>query len=142
LTEKQREERYRQDQRANWPWLNLFRPTDPIGGAIFVKYPAVAAVPGTLTVDDPADLRAISDDFERMRERRRRYPAHTFENGDVDWQLVDPAFDKRPGDGAYPAVLGHSDYGAEPAYAVAVRLVEERRRAGTGVPSSNGERPK
>jgi hypothetical protein len=31
-----------------WPWRNLFRPSDPIGGAVFYRYP--------ITVDDNADV--------------------------------------------------------------------------------------
>jgi hypothetical protein len=31
-----------------WPWRNLFRPSDPIGGAVFYRYP--------ITVDDNTDV--------------------------------------------------------------------------------------
>ncbi|HZD73459.1 MAG TPA: hypothetical protein VE776_06160, partial [Actinomycetota bacterium] len=76
--------------RAAWPWRNLFRPSDPVGGAIFRVYP-------------------ISDT----------------DNGDVDWQLMDPAIDPPPGDRAWPRTYAHSDYFRDPAFAAARRRLEE-----------------
>jgi hypothetical protein len=74
---------------ATWSWRNLFRPSDPIGGAVFYAY-AVS----------PRD------------------------NGDVDWQLMDPAIDRAMGDRAWPRAYGHSDYFRDPAFTAACLLLE------------------
>jgi hypothetical protein len=42
---------------------------------------------------------------------------------EVDWQLVDPAFDPPAGDTRPPAIHGHSGYLDDPAYAAAVTTV-------------------
>jgi hypothetical protein len=54
---------------------------------------------------------------------------------DVDEWLLDPAFDRPPGDGTWPAAKGHSDYWADPGYAQAVALLEER--LGRGEPTED-----
>ena len=64
-----------------WPWRNLFRPSDPIGGAIFYRY--------QITVDDNADV-----DWQLMD------PAADLSPGDSAWPRAyghsdyfrDPAF--------------------------------------------------
>ncbi|HZD68039.1 MAG TPA: hypothetical protein VFA45_03685 [Actinomycetes bacterium] len=73
---------------ATWSWRNLFRPSDPIGGAVFYAY-------------------AVS----------------TEDNGDVDWQLMDPAIYPAAGDRAWPRTYGHSDYFRDPAFTAALRLL-------------------
>jgi hypothetical protein len=73
---------------ATWSWRNLFRPSDPIGGAVFYTYD-------------------ISD----------------CDNGDVDWQLMDPVIDREAGDRAWPQAYGHSDYFRDPAFAAAYQLL-------------------
>jgi hypothetical protein len=75
--------------RATWRWRNLHRPSDPIGGAVFVDRRPVfpgAAQPGA----DP---------------------------GDVDRPLLDPVFPRAAGDPCYPRVRGHSRYFADPVFA-------------------------
>jgi hypothetical protein len=74
---------------SGWRWRNLFRPSDPIGGAVFYVYP--------ISADD---------------------------NGDVDWQLMDPQIDRPAGDPAWPRAYGHSDYWLDPAFATARGLLE------------------
>jgi MFS family permease len=84
-----------------WPWRNLFRPSDPIGGAVFYLY-------------------EIS----------------TIDNGDVDWQLMDPVVDPPEGDRAWPRAYGHSDYFRDPAFDVALKFLEDWHKAGgMGAPS-------
>ena len=81
-----------------WPWRNLYRPSDPIGGAVFYAY----------------EISAI-------------------DNGDVDWQLMDPTVDPPRGDRASPRAYGHSDYPRDPAFDLALRSLEDWD--GTGVRS-------
>jgi hypothetical protein len=79
-----------QNLRARWRWRNLYRLTDPIGGAIFTDVDAV--------FEPRPDHQADGD-----RE-------------DVDRLLVDPAFLRNPGDPCHPKALGHSDYTSDPAF--------------------------
>jgi hypothetical protein len=44
---------------------------------------------------------------------------HAGPSSEVDWWLVDPAFDRPPGDGTWPTTFGHGDYFADPAFAQA-----------------------
>jgi hypothetical protein len=74
---------------SSWPWRNLYRLTDPIGGPVL----AHAA--------DRTD--------------------------DVDRQLVDPVFDRPPGDPAWPPTRGHSDYWLDEEFEAATRRVLELR---------------
>jgi hypothetical protein len=87
--------------RQVWPWLNLYRVSDPIGSWVFAARAAC---------EQPLD--AVID-----------------YDGDVDWQLIDPRFDRPPGDLAYPPVRAHSDYWLDRAYDVALGRVEQRRAA-------------
>jgi hypothetical protein len=41
---------------------------------------------------------------------------HPGRSAEIDWWLLDPAFDRRPGDGSWPPTLGHSGYFTDPAY--------------------------
>jgi hypothetical protein len=75
-------------ERSTWRWRNLYRPTDPIGGAVFRARDL-----------DPADGHADRDP------------------GDVDRPLVDPLFARPVGDTCYPLVRGHSHYFDDPAFA-------------------------
>lgn len=79
------------NHRARWRWRNLYRLTDPIGGAIFKDVDAV--------FEPRPDHQADGD-----RE-------------DVDRLLVDPVFSRSPGDPCHPKALGHSDYTSDPAFA-------------------------
>jgi hypothetical protein len=92
----------RPEVRSEWPWRNLYRPSDPIGDAVFVQYSSSYPPP------DP--------------------PAYLPDNGDVDRSLVDPPFARRAGDTCYPAALGHSDYFADPAYRQSISVVRRLRR--------------
>lgn len=74
-----------------WPWRNLYRRSDPIGGWVLA----------------PAEL-ATGDG--------------------VDRQLVDPIFDRRPGDPAWPATYGHSDYWVDDEFALISERVLQLRR--------------
>jgi hypothetical protein len=80
---------------ATWSWRNLYRPSDPIGGAVFYAYPISAR-----------------------------------DNGDVDWQLMDPAIDPAMGDRAWPRAFGHSNYFRDPAFNAAYRILEGRPSEG------------
>jgi hypothetical protein len=96
------------DARRTWRWRNLYRPTDPIGGPIFVDY--------------------------RGQSQR---------TDDVDRWLLDPVFDKPPGDTNWPATKAHGGYPADPAYAEALDDLTKRRphpdrHAGDRVPTSAG----
>ena len=88
--------------RARWRWRNLYRPSDPIGGAVFVERPA-----GTGTATGDADP------------------------GDVDRALRDPVFARAAGDPCLPAVLGHSDYFADPAFDETVDALHAALPAGS-----------
>lgn len=77
---------------AAWPWRNLYRLSDPIGGWVLA----------------PAEVGSAVDD--------------------VDRQLVDPIFDRAPGDPAWPTTYGHSDYWLDEEFAWASRRVLELRR--------------
>jgi hypothetical protein len=97
--------------RSTWPWRNLFRPSDPIGGAVFY-----------------------------------RYEISTIDNGDVDWQLMDPAINPPEGDRAWPHAYGHSDYFHDPAFDAALGFLEEwdraiLRRPGAAAPSATTKTP-
>src|SRR6185312_4135110 len=88
-------------ERHRWPWLNLYRVSDPIGSWVF----------GAVEACEP-----VAD-------------AVTPSPREVDWQFVDPRFGRPPGDLAYPPVLAHSDYWLDDDFAIALGLVEARRVA-------------
>ena len=73
---------------STWRWRNLYRPSDPIGAAVFDARDLV-----------PADGHAAHD------------------LGDVDRPLADPPFARPAGDTCYPPVRGHSHYFDDPAFA-------------------------
>ena len=75
-----------QQERSGWPWRNLYRASDPIGGPVFRDYLAVEALyrPG---------VNGTGGD-----------------NDDVDRQFLDPLFNPPDGDTASPPILGHSGY--------------------------------
>jgi hypothetical protein len=76
-------------RRSAWRWRNLYRPSDPIGGAVFVdRSPAL-----------PEAARPAADP------------------GDVDRPLLDPTFGRAPGDPCHPRIRGHSRYFADAAFA-------------------------
>jgi hypothetical protein len=75
--------------RTGWRWRNLHRPSDPIGGAVFVDH----------------DLT-----FPRA--------AHpSADTGDVDRPLLDPVFARPAGDPCPSPIHGHSRYFTDPAFA-------------------------
>ena len=80
----------RPDDRTGWRWRNLYRLSDPIGGAVLHEY-------------------------DGKFEPRSRAQADG-DNNDVDRQLVDPAFERALGDPCYPTARGHSGYFADPAF--------------------------
>jgi hypothetical protein len=128
--------------RERWPWLNLYRLSDPIGGQIFVDYDATESsglIRDHWAEQDPSRPDVAGSPAElagEIRARRMlmkevdgsdyRLP-ETFENDDVDWQLVDPPFAKRNGDGLWPHADGHSRYQGDPAFPIALAVVRERR---------------
>lgn len=83
--------------RTTWRWRNLYRPSDPIGGAVFCERDPAAS--GT----DPGDV----------------------DPDDVDVALRDPVFARPPGDPCYPPVLGHSNYFADPALTATADALRE-----------------
>jgi hypothetical protein len=94
------------EARRRWPWRNLYRPSDPIGGPIIADYPS------TETSDE---------DWLRDPE--------TGDNNDVDRYLVDPRFAKPLGDGFYPPAFGHSGYPDDRAYTAAAAKLQQLRIA-------------
>ena len=108
--------------RTAWRWRNLHRPSDPIGGAVFVDRLPVfprAAHPGA----DP---------------------------GDVDRPLLDPVFPRAAGSRDPPRIRGHSRYFTDPAFdwtadalqrgAPARRPAGARAVPGTGSGGGDGAR--
>jgi hypothetical protein len=89
------------ESRRTWPWRNLHRPSDPIGGEVFCNYPATNDRPVT-----PADIIG----------------------GDTDRQLVDPAFAKADGDTCYPSTCGHSNYHTDAAFAASLSALRKLRQ--------------
>ena len=92
--------------RSKRPWRNLHRRSDPIGGALFVAYPAEALG------SKPTLNELLAGD-----------------NGDTDRQLVDPAFSRPSGDTCDPSPCGHSNYYADPAFDVSAQIVKGLRIA-------------
>jgi hypothetical protein len=124
------------ERRASWPWLNQYRLSDPIGGAIFVGYPAVESDGIIADIDwgvvSRPTLPVTAEVLTLINQRRDALGANapfTFENRDVDWQLVDPRFARAAGDGAWPTAHGHSDYPTDPAFEFAIAIIWERRGA-------------
>jgi hypothetical protein len=85
------------DTMETWRWRNLWRPTDPVGGAIFVRHDTYQAYAGD--INSPIDTASPG----------------------VDWKIRDPArFSRKPSDAGYAAANGHSNYPLDPAYQPAV----------------------
>jgi hypothetical protein len=82
------------DDRSRWRWRNLYRPSDPIGGAVFCAR-------------DPLPDSGDPDDVDRV--------------------LRDPVFARAPGNPCYPAVLGHSNYFADPAFGETTAALRDGR---------------
>jgi hypothetical protein len=87
---------------ARWAWRNLHRPSDPIGGPVLTVHPAV--------------------------ERQPKEDPLAGDHGEVDRQLIDPAFAPPPGDLSPPATLGHSHYFADAAFSASRMKVLELHR--------------
>ena len=88
-------------ERTRWRWRNLYRLSDPIGGAVFHEYAA------TYQTRPDADAQADGD------------------NDDVDRLLVDPAFNAAPGDPSYPGTRGHTNYFVDPAFPWTVKALRD-----------------
>jgi hypothetical protein len=84
-------------QRSAWPWRNLQRPSDPVGGLLFV--PKIDPRPGPVDLDVDVDVELL----------------------DPSW------FWPRRGDTAWPAARRHSDYPWDSDYHRAVLKVIELR---------------
>jgi hypothetical protein len=97
--------------RRAWPWRNLYRLSDPIGGPVLVRYPATE----------------ISD------EDWRTVPG-VGDNDDVDRPLVDPRFAWSDGQFGTPPTYGHSGYAFDRAYRACVLLLRVLRVPGDGAP--------
>jgi hypothetical protein len=97
------------DDRTCWRWRNLYRLSDPIGGAVFHEYSGTS-------------------------EPRRKNQGNGDCN-DVDRQLVDPVFAPADGDPCYPMILGHSGYFDDPAFQWTVASL----RRGTLPPATASE---
>jgi hypothetical protein len=61
---------YRAGDRAHWPWRNLYRPSDPIGGPVFVAYEILE--PGCEDQDDVD--RGLVDPVFLMTDGQTAYP--------------------------------------------------------------------
>ena len=102
-------------ERAAWPWRSLQRPSDPIGGPVFVDAAPATAPP-------PDGTEPLSRD--------------------VDVTLLDPTFHRSRGDRTWPAALGHSDYDRDPLYPAArADVIVLRRRPGAAAPAPAGLPP-
>jgi hypothetical protein len=102
------------DALGRHPWRNLHRLSDPIGGPLFITYPATVLAP-----DAPAP------------------EVYAGDNDDVDRQLVDPAFAQVDGDTCYPPTCGHSDYYADPAFEASRQIVKNLRETNPSWRRSN-----
>ena len=101
---------------SRWPWINLYRPSDPIGSYVFSnKKP---------TADTAADVDKQSDNGSRSPGEAVNSPASA-----VDRYIADPQFAKPQGDPCYPLALGHSDYWVDPAFLAAIEDLEKTRHA-------------
>lgn len=111
--------------RGRWPWRNLFRASDPIGGPVHHRYPADESL------YRPDVIAALTDGQP------------SGDKGDVDRQFLDPLFSRADGNTAYPQALGHSGYFDDPYFPSCVETViqlAERRRV---IAANEGvERPK
>ena len=83
--------------RRRWPWRNLFRASDPIGGPVRHRYPADESLYDADVIAALANGQPPGGD-----------------NGDVDRQFLDPPFNRLDGNTAYPQTLGHSGYFEDP----------------------------
>ena len=103
--------------RAFWPWRNLFRASDPIGGPIHHRYLADESLYRT----DMAAANGRPPDGD---------------NNDVDRQFLDPLFNRVAGNTAYPRALGHSGYFEDPYFLACVdkviQLARQRRAIAAG----------
>jgi inorganic pyrophosphatase len=89
---------------ASARWRNLHRPSDPVGGYIFQEFWP----------------------YEWADEQQRRQATQDQLEHHVDCALLDPAFDRAPGDSCYPPTYGHSAYPRDPAFAQAVEWLWRR----------------
>jgi len=100
--------------RAFWPWRNLFRASDPIGGPIHHPYPADESLYRADIIAGVINGRPPGGD-----------------NNDVDRQFLDPLFNPAAGNTAYPQTLGHSGYFDDPYFPACVdkviQLARQRR---------------
>lgn len=94
--------------RGRWPWRNLYRASDPVGGPIFRAWPADEAN------YEPAAIAAVAAGGPPGGD-----------SNDVDRQLLDPVFHRPPGDFAEPPIRGHSNYFADPYFQQCVKEVTE-----------------
>jgi hypothetical protein len=90
--------------RQRWPWRNLYRRSDPIGGPILINFPAT----------------------EISTAQRAAHP-DAGDNHDVDRQLIDPMFVWSDGRTGYPPTHGHSGYSGDPAYRECVQTLRSLR---------------
>jgi hypothetical protein len=94
--------------RKTWPWRNLYRPSDPIGGPVFADYPAGSSASAT----EDVDRQLIDPAFGRCDGDPCYPPAYGHSN-----YFEDPAFDQtlaelRRRRGAGPAVTHPERNGA------------------------------
>jgi hypothetical protein len=106
--------------RAFWPWRNLFRASDPIGGPIHHRYPADETLYRADIIAAVANGRPPDGD-----------------NNDVDRQFLDPLFNRAAGNTAHPQTLGHSGYFDDPYFPRCVdkviQLARQRRKIDAGL---------
>jgi hypothetical protein len=70
------------------------------------------------------------------------YDISDCDTGDVDWQLLDPAIDRVPGDRTWPQAYGHSDYFRDPAFEAACQLLTgEPTPSAATRPEADGQPP-
>ena len=100
--------------RRRWPWRNLFRASDPIGGPVRHRY--------------PANERLYNDDVIAALTGGQPPGGDNGDNDDVDRQLLDPPFNPSPGNTAYPQTLGHSGYFEDPYFSGCVSTVIQLAR--------------
>ncbi|MGC9665042.1 hypothetical protein ACNTMW_00615 [Planosporangium sp. 12N6] len=78
-------------------WRNLHRPSDPIGGHVFHQF-------------WPSEWPDVTQQHRAVQEQLVHH---------VDCALLDPSFERAPGDSRYPPTYGHFDYPDDPAFAQA-----------------------
>jgi hypothetical protein len=110
--------------RSSWPWRNLFRASDPIGGPIDHRYRADEGLYRASVIAEVVGGQPPGGD-----------------NDDVDRQFLDPLFERAAGDMVYPQTLGHSGYFDDPYFPGCVDTVIQLARQRQTIAAGEGRHP-